>query len=117
MKHSELYGKSIRESFNNFNTRNPKVYRLFEKLALNLINDRGLEKISAKMICEQIRWLYVIEDKDEDFKINNNYTAFFARLFIKKHPEFEDYFDTRKLRSEEDGPYLITDENFQLSFI
>lgn len=60
------------------------VSRMFEYLTLK-VYDRGIRRYSATTIVNQIRWHYTIEQGDEHFKINNNYTARLARWVMKKH--------------------------------
>lgn len=101
MLQGELFvmGKSIYKDFLHFHTKYPQVYLLFEKFAKQLIQ-AGHEKLGAKMIMERIRWeISTGGAKDDDgFKINNNYTAYYSRLFIKKNPQFENYFEFRMIR-------------------
>jgi len=80
-----------------FHSTYPKVYMLFEKYALQLIA-AGHTKLGAKMIIERIRWEFATGSKDADgFKINNNHTCFYSRLFITNHPQYKDFFEFRKV--------------------
>lgn len=81
-----------------FHSEHPTVYKLFEKFALQLINN-GHEKLGAKMIIERIRWEMSTQSKDAaGFKINNNYTCYYSRLFIKNHPEHSEKFEFREIK-------------------
>jgi hypothetical protein len=85
--------------FIEFNTEYPKVYELFEKFTMQLIY-KGHSKLGAKMIIERIRWEMATESKDEKgFKINNNYTCYYSRLFIKKNPRHSKVFDFREVKN------------------
>ena len=93
-----VMGPSNYKNFLHFNTRYPQVYLLFERFAMQLINS-GKKKLGSKMIMERIRWEITTGSKDEEgFKINNNYTAYYSRWFIKQHPEYADYFEFRIIR-------------------
>lgn len=116
MNYQELNGKSIRQGFNEFNKENPHIYSAFEKQALKAI-ERGQKKISAKLIINWIRWNEFMESTDASFKINDAFQAYYARLFCEKHPQFIDRFDFRKLRNEEQAPYMSVDETGQLEFL
>jgi hypothetical protein len=98
---TELFvmGRSNYVDFLHFNTKCPQVYLLFEKFAFQLIA-AGHTKLGAKMILERIRWEISIGGvKDDDgFKINNNYTAYYSRQFVKNNPAYEDYFEFRVIR-------------------
>jgi hypothetical protein len=116
MNHKQLYGQSIREGFNKFNAENPHVFKSFEEQALKAINN-GRTKISSDLIINYIRWNQFIESSDEHFKINNSYSSYIARFFIKQNPQYSNLFNLRKLRNEEDGQYMSIDENGQISFL
>ncbi len=86
------------ESFLRFHIKYPQVYRLFEKFAMQLIS-KGHKTLGSKMIIERIRWEVATESMDEDgFKINNNYTCYYSRLFMKNNPQYADYFETREIK-------------------
>ncbi len=90
--------KTIYEQFLKFHREYPIVYRLFEQFSLQLLS-KGYKKIGSKMIMERIRWEYITQSMDEQgFKINNNYTCHYARLFMKNHPEYKDCFETRTIK-------------------
>ena len=116
MNHRELYGHSIRDGFNKFISKNPHIYKSFEEQAFRAIK-KGRTKISSDLIINYIRWEQFIESSDEHFKINNSYSAYIARFFIQQNPEYKDLFNFRKLRNEEQGPYMEVDEDGQISFL
>ncbi len=116
MNYKELNGISIREGFEKFNSENPMVYKAFEKQALRAIA-KGRKKISAKLIINWIRWNEYLESSDKNFRINDAFQAYYARLFIKNHPGYDKVFEFRKLRNEEDGKYMEVDETGQMSFL
>jgi len=116
MNFQQLNGRSIREAFREFHQKNPTLYKEFEKQALRAIN-AGKTKISAKMIINYIRWNVFIESTDTNFKINDAFQAYYSRLFASLHPEHKDKLEFRKLRNEQDGPYMNVDEHGQLSFV
>ena len=73
---------------------------MFERFAKQLIEQFGYKRIGAKMIIERVRWECAINSKDKQgYKINNDYTAHYARLFIQNNPQYRDCFETRKLKS------------------
>ena len=96
---AEQHGTTIKDAWWSFHRQNPSVYAAFESAALRAIQ-RGKRKLSAKLICEVIRWEHWIDTKDATpFKLNNNYPSYYARLFMHYHPEYDGFFETRKLRS------------------
>ena len=88
------------QKFINFNKETAKeVWKAFEKYALKASLRR--KRIGANAIMERIRWETTIE-KGEDWKVNNNYAPYYARIFIAKHPRCKGLFEFRKLKKGRD---------------
>jgi len=86
------------ERFLRFHIKYPQVYRLFEKFAKQLI-EKGHKTLGSKMIIERIRWEVATQSMDADgFKINNNYTCYYSRLFMKNNPVYGECFETREIK-------------------
>lgn len=101
MKFRDLKGTSIRNAFYEFDRDNPHVYNLFKELAFKSI-DAKKKKTSAKMIINVIRWHFFLQtNTDDEFRINDAFTAHYARKFIEEFPEHKTMFELRKLRDEE----------------
>lgn len=115
MNYQELHHKTIRQGFNDFNKENPHIYAAFEIEALKAIKT-GRTKLSAKLLINYIRWNNYATTTDKSFKINDAYQSYFAREFIRLHPEYDGFFNLRKLRNEEPGPFMV-DKNGQTSFL
>ncbi len=78
-----------------YDTKHPDIWTAFEKIALNLI-DRNIKHYGSKAIFEIIRYertLKIIEG--ELFKVNNNYTPYYAQKFLDKYPEHTGFFEIR----------------------
>lgn len=88
------------EKFEEFNRLNPQVYIALESMTRELVN-RGRGKIGIKMLFEVLRWNYYMntDDPNSDFKINNNYAPYYARLILERHPEWDGIFELRTIRS------------------
>ena len=94
--------EEMRQQVTDFHKQHPEVWQLFVKFTFQMI-DRGYRNYSAKAIFERIRWEKdsVGGDGVTSVKLNNNYTAFYARRFAKAYPEHEGFFRTREQTSEE----------------
>ena len=94
----------IAEQCDNFHKEHPEVWDLFVQFTNEMI-ERGFSNYSCKAIFERIRW-----EKDAggdgttQFKLNNNYTALYARRFMKMYPEYEGFFRTREQPSSTKPP-------------
>jgi hypothetical protein len=86
---------SIRDRFLEFHADNPHVAVLLEELAQQMV-DAGRRRIGIKMLFEVARWhFYITTDSKDEFKLNNSYTAHYARLLLEMHPEWGDLFQLR----------------------
>lgn len=112
MTYEEMTGRTIESDFNDFHRENPQVFEAFKSQALRAI-EKGRKKISAKLIINWIRWNKYLEKGEGNFKINDAFQSYYARLFIKHYPEHADKFELRKQRSKEQGPYAKVDKNGQ----
>jgi len=78
---------------------NPHVWKYFERFALEAISN-GHNKISHWLIINRIRWEVTIVTTGSDFKISNDYIAFYARLWQAKYPQHKSLFNTKRMIGE-----------------
>lgn len=97
-------GKTIQHAFEIYDVQNPKIWELFKKFALQILEKRkhkAKNKTSAKLIIERIRWeIYVETISDDGYKINDAWSSRYARKFADEFPEHATLFNYRSLRSE-----------------
>ena len=87
-----------------FHKKHPEVWKLFVRFTQQRIG-HGFSHYSVNAIFERIRWeTDVAVDGASSFKLNNNYRAFYARRFMRLHPEHVGFFRTRKQLSKDDLP-------------
>lgn len=72
-----------------------QAYQHFEHFTLWAITKE--KSFGAKAIMERVRWETEIE-RDEEFKVNNDWTSIFVRIFDLRYPDFSDYFEKRSVR-------------------
>jgi hypothetical protein len=87
--------------FREFHRDNPHVYEMWERFTFEAIN-KGYQHIGAAMVRERIRWETGITTTGSNYKISNMFTPYYARLFMKKHPEHEGFFRTRAAKADEE---------------
>lgn len=92
------HGMTLDQQFEAFHAANPHVYEALRRLALDAAR-RG-RRLGIGALFEVLRWQYAMNttDVDSDYKLNNNYRSFYARLLMEKEPELAGYFETRTLR-------------------
>jgi hypothetical protein len=91
--------QTIQERFDAFHDRNPQVYRALRDMALEM-RRRGHRQYGIKALFEVLRFNHAMQTHGDAFKLNNNYTALYARLLMDNEPELADFFETRRRTSE-----------------
>jgi hypothetical protein len=75
---------------------NPSFYPMFCRFAFRAIQS-GKKRLSAALIFERIRWEMEIETQGgDDFKLNNNFRAIYARRFMFDYPNHDGLFEVRE---------------------
>jgi hypothetical protein len=74
--------------FRQYHSQRPQIWKAFEATALHLLSTRGGD-FGAKEVFENLR-----RGNDElptigEFKLDNNFTAMYARVFVLFHPEYK----------------------------
>lgn len=87
----------LQASFDRFHAANPHVYTALRYVALWCV--RNGRKMGMKAIYERVRWEYSVQTDEEPYRLNNNYTAYYARLLMADEPELAGYFETRRTRA------------------
>jgi hypothetical protein len=88
--------EQIFKAFKMFHEKNPVVWELFQKFALEA--SLRFDHYSANAIFERIRWHIDIETGGE-VKLNNNFRPYYARMFHVANPTLASFFMNRKLTS------------------
>ena len=91
------------EQMYQYHTENPQVYAKFEEFTFQVIGS-GRKYSGAKMIFERLRYYSTVEANGQ-FKLNNDMTAFYARLFEDKNKQYDGFF--RKRRSVADQKVML----------
>jgi hypothetical protein len=85
------------EGWKKFHSDNPVVYEYFLRFALDAI-EAGRTRFSARAIGERIRWYTQIETNDPDYKINDHYWPYYARLLTGTDERFASFFVLKSTR-------------------
>jgi hypothetical protein len=84
-----------------FHEAHPQVWELFVRFTFDRIS-MGFKNYSSDAIFHRIRWETDQADVDgrSTFKMNDHYTAFYARAFMRKYPQYNGFFRLRNQKSE-----------------
>jgi hypothetical protein len=88
---------STKQKWWEWHNTNPHIYDLFERFALDAI-ELGHKSLSAWLIVNRIRWETAVVTFGDPFKISNNHIAYYARLFMVKHPQHDGFFKVKPLK-------------------
>jgi len=88
------------EMFDAYDKANPEIYLAFIGFTGDLVA-AGATRGGAKMICERIRWETAVRANREVgvpvWKLNNNFTAYYARKAAAEFPAlFGEFFQMRE---------------------
>ena len=94
------YGHT-KKDFDQFDRDNPQIYKYFVSFSKTAAVNNS--NYSARGIFHRIRWETSVNTQDQDFKLNDIWTAYYARKFMKDYPEYEGFF---RLRKENDPRFM-----------
>lgn len=88
---------TIAERFSLFHAANPHVADTLEALAAQWLARH--DRVGMKALYERARWETGIRTEGDVWRLNNDWTAHYARLLIQRRPEWADAFRLRELRA------------------
>lgn len=91
----------IERDFWAFHYTNPHVYDMLEHLACELKRG-GVNRWGIKALWEVCRYQLSLRTSSSasTFRLNNNYTAYYARLLMERCAELQGFFQTRSHRGD-----------------
>ena len=93
-----LRGGKLEDTFWRFHAQNPHVYALLVELARQWKRTVG-GKLGIKALYERARWEHQVSSRGDDFALNNNYTAFYARLIMQRERDLAGMFNLREQKT------------------
>lgn len=91
-------GATIQQRYEAFDRANRWVYFSYVLLTEDWLN-RGYKRASIGMFTEVIRHQFARQTTGDRFRLNNNLRSRYVRALIAEHPEWNDVFETRELRT------------------
>jgi hypothetical protein len=89
---------AVQQTFPSFHALNPWVADALEEMALDALAD-GERRVGVKHFVEVLRWRYRKATTGEPWRLNNSFTALYARLLIERRPELAELIETRERRA------------------
>ena len=96
MNDTNNHRREWRPKFEQFHADNPEIYQQLVAKA-RFVKSKGL-KCSIYLLIERVRWFFMYETQGElarDFKINNNFSPFYARKIMEENPDLAGMFEIR----------------------
>ena len=91
----------LEEKFLEFHAKHPEVYAALSRFSNQWRDRKGPDaRLGIKMVIERVRWELALGARDESPRLNNNHSAFYARLLMAQAPALEGMFFLKKQRYE-----------------
>ena len=87
--------ETITAAFRAFHRANPGVYVALVAMARDL-KRRGHSTYGIGGMFEVLRWHHALATVGDDFKLNNNHRALYAREIMQNEPDLEGFFQLRE---------------------
>jgi hypothetical protein len=101
-----------------FHRDNPYVYKMLKKYSLDM-RKKGIDRWGIGGLFEVLRWDVVMHTKDNsEYKLCNDYRAFYARLLIRQNSMLEGFFVLRESAADEmfEHPIALKLVNYGCAF-
>ena len=87
----------VEEAFRRFHRENPHVYERLKRLAFKL-KVRGVDRWGMKALYEILRYEEAVATNSPAalYRLNNNFTALYARMLMEREPDLEGFFEVRE---------------------
>jgi len=80
--------------FEHFHLRNPEVYETLVHYAREA-KAHG-RKVGIRAVWERMRWSLEVEHDPGDYKMNDHYTRYYARMIMSRETDLRGFFETRE---------------------
>lgn len=91
---------STARDFEHYHRTNPRIYDYLVNFAFQARN-AGKTKTSITLLVNRVRWYVDVETQGDDFKINDHYGPYYARLLMAEYPGLEGLFNLRASEADD----------------
>lgn len=95
------FDPTIADRFEAFHRDNPWVYNTLVRLAREWGRTTGHGKLGIATLYERARWDIALATRNADYKLNNTYRAYYARLIMHRESDLNGLFDLRASAADE----------------
>lgn len=96
------FASRLEREFRDFHDANPEILRRIIDAARTLKRN-GMSRCGVEFIFARLRWVDIVEtNRLDDYRLNNNHRAFYARLAMHAAPDLAGFFEVRVQKSAED---------------
>ena len=88
-----MNGKWTKENFALYDAANPGIWKMFKHFSLQAASKR--KHYSARGIFHQVRWHTMMREKEGEYKLDAGWSSHYARKFMERFPQHEEFFETR----------------------
>lgn len=91
----------LRAQFDVFHAANPHVLEQLIEMT-EQAQQRGAVRVGIGALFEVLRWEHLMSTArgEDDFKLNNNYRAYYVREIQTRRPDLAHLFETRRSRAD-----------------
>lgn len=83
------------ERFEQFHAENPLVYQTLHRLTREWIAAHGQRRLGIRMLWEVARWEIIRSTNNAEYKMNDHFTSYYARLLQIENPDLIGVFEVR----------------------
>lgn len=91
------------EKFLRYHRNNPNVYRAICFYAREVVRLTGSRKVGINLLVGKVRYEAKIRVKSADWRVNNIYAPFYARLIEAREPDLVGVFEQRRSIADDDS--------------
>lgn len=88
---------TLEQRFEAFRKAHPEILSLLKAKALEL-KARGFKRYGIKALWEAMRYDLSVQAGEQPYKLDNSFTAPYARLLMQVEPRLQGFFETRGSR-------------------
>jgi hypothetical protein len=86
-------------AFRKYHLENRHVYVELKRLA-RAMKATGRETYSMYSLFEVVRWNISLQTTGDEWKLNNSYRPWYARLLLLRNPDLEEFFELRHSQAD-----------------